>query len=449
MNILQVNTHDSRGGAAKIARALFDAYRARGHDSWLVVRHKESLDPNVMTTPSQAQPGIVGKIEWAVARTHAQLVRKLGHEDFNFPGTGALLRALPVTPDIAHLHNLHGPYFDLRSLPWLSRQVPVVMTLHDAWLLSGNCAHSFNCERWKIGCGNCPDITIPPAIQRDATAYNWRRKRAIYAQSRLYVATPSLWLLEKVRQSILTPALADARVIYNGVDLSIFKPGDKYAARRRLGIPTDVYVLLFTANGIRTSLWKDYQTMRTAVGQVAQQLDSHKLWFIALGEEAPDERSGEALVRFMPHQADPNIVAQYYQAADIYLHAARVDTFPNTVLEALACGAPVIATAVGGIPEQIKPLYSDVEQQTCPNCQTASEEATGILTPMGNAEAMTAAIVKLLANQELRDHLGANAAQDARRRFDLNLFVENYLAWYEEIIRDWSQFYKNTDKMTG
>ena len=49
-------------------------------------------------------------------------------------------------------------------------------------------------------------------------------------------------------------------------------------------------------------------------------------------------------------------VAPYYQAADVYLHAAKADNFPRAVLEALCCGTPVVATAVGGIPEQVKGL---------------------------------------------------------------------------------------------
>ena len=109
--------------------------------------------------------------------------------------------------------------------------MPTVLTLHDAWLLSGHCAHSFDCERWKTGCGECPDLTIEPAIRRDATADNWVRKRDIYARSRLYVATPSPWLMGRVEQSMLAPAVEQARVIPNGVDLSVFRPADKRSIR--------------------------------------------------------------------------------------------------------------------------------------------------------------------------------------------------------------------------
>jgi len=97
---------------------------------------------------------------------------QLGKEDFSFPDTRHLFHKVGDLPGIVHAHNLHGGYFDLRVLPWLSRQVPVILTLHDAWLLAGHCAHSFDCQRWKSGCGQCPNLSIPPVAKRDATASN-------------------------------------------------------------------------------------------------------------------------------------------------------------------------------------------------------------------------------------------------------------------------------------
>src|SRR5215510_6516066 len=227
MNILQVGTTEIGGGAEKIVWGLFHSYKARHHGSWLAVGRKRTDDPDVFLIRNHdARPGwsrfwlgvshyvqtTCGEVPGAgrlsgLAFGMAQPSRWLdihrGVEDFHFPGTRSLLQMTPRMPDIVHLHNLHGGYFDLRVLPWLSRQLPVVVTLHDAWLLTGHCAHSFDCERWKSGCGQCPDLDIYPAIARDGTAHNWRRKREIYRNSRLYVGTPSRWLMQRVEQSIM------------------------------------------------------------------------------------------------------------------------------------------------------------------------------------------------------------------------------------------------------
>lgn len=459
LRILQVNTADAGGGAEIVAWRLFRGYRAHGHRSWLAVGEKRSNDPDVFVIPNDAHRNIwartwlaagslvrplIGRVRWA-GRLRKLLEIAIGQpsrysdiwkgrEDFHFPGTWHLLRMVPETPEIIHCHNLHGAwlltggYFDLRVLPWLTHEVPVVLTLHDAWLLTGHCAHSFDCERWKDGCGHCPDLTIYPAIRRDATSYNWGRKKEIYAKSRLYVATPSEWLMERVKQSILAPAVIQARVIANGTDLSVFKPGDKLKRRAELGIPQSAKMLVFTANGIRNNIWKDYKTLRAAIHLVAERLTGEKILFIALGEKAPAQWLNGAELRFVPYQEQPEMVASYYQAADLYVHAARADTFPNSVLEALACGIPVVATAVGGIPEQVKSMD-----------QHDANEATGLLVAPGDARGFALAIERLLTNKELCRRLRENAASDARQRFDIKKQVETYLTWYRQIIETWTR----------
>ena len=433
--ILQVSTFDTVGGAEKVAWNLLRSYRERGYEAWLAVGHKLSDDPDVLLIPNEQQrsrwarfwmhkPSVVEAADQAKPRNLFKVIAEpgktldyhLGREDFGFPGTWKLLNLTPHAPDIVHTHNLHGGYFDLRVLPSLSKKIPLILTLHDAWLLSGHCAHSFGCERWKIGCGKCPDLGIQPPVVRDATSYNWKRKREIYEKSRLYVSTPSQWLLEKIEDSMLAPAVVESRVIPNGVDLSVFRPGEKQKVRLELDIPSDAVVLLFTANNIRQNMWKDYAMIRTALTLVDEQLRERKAVFIGLGEEAKMEPIGNIDLRFVPYQSEAATVARYYQAADVYIHASKADTFPNTVLEALACGTPVVATRVGGIPEQIK------------------EGQTGYLTPVGDPHAFAGRIIELLSRDDCRRNMGREAAIDARKRFDVKVQVDTYLEWYQTIL---------------
>jgi len=364
----------------------------------------------------------------------------LGLEGFQRPRTWAILNLSPEEPDILHCHNLHGHYFDLRVLPWLGRQVPVILTLHDAWLLSGHCAHSLDCERWRTGCGSCPYLSIYPAIRRDATAYNWRRKQEIYAKSTFYVTTPSQWLMRKVEQSMLAPAVIEARVIPNAVDLSVFRPYDRRQARMALSLPPNpkTKILLFSANGIRRNCWKDYQTMRAAVALVAERLKGQEVLFIALGEDAPAERIGQAEVRFVPYQKDLGTVARYYQAADVYVHAARAEVWGLTITEALACGTPVVATAVGGIIEQVNGLeISDREFCHSDLNRYGLDDATGILVAAGDARGMAFGVERLLQDKPLRLRMGENAVRDAEKRFDLQRQADGLLRWYREILKAW------------
>jgi glycosyltransferase involved in cell wall biosynthesis len=235
--------------------------------------------------------------------------------------------------------------------------------------------------------------------------------------------------MTKVEQSILSLAIVERKIIPNGVDLYLFHPANKGTIREGLKIESDGAVLLFVANGVRGNLWKDFTTLRSALERLSNRFRERKLLLIALGEGNVTERIGQAEIRFVPYQHSPERVALYYQAADLYVHAAKVDTFPNTILEALACGTPVVATAVGGIPEQVKGLKDGNG-----SINTHSlDEATGLLVPPNDPEAFANSIERLLNDETLRKHLARNAADDARKRFDLKRQVEAYLNWYCEI----------------
>ena len=332
MYLLQVSSQES-GGAARIAKDLYRTLRHRGEDCYLAVGRKGSDDPYVVEIPNTAYRDVRGRvlgtaqnlllkhrigssrIAYGLAilgdpqRRRAYLQ---GMEDFNFPGTYHLLDLMPERPAIVHAHNLHTGYFDLRALPELSQKVPFVLTLHDTWLLSGHCAYSLGCDRWRSGCGSCPDLAIYPRVRRDNTAYNWQRKRDIYARSRLFVVTPSQWLMEEVENSILQAAIVEKRVIPNGVDQSVFCPGDKSAARYDLGLRQDAWMALFVAVNARNNPFKDYRTLEKAIEQAASQPNEQELLFVALGAEGVDRRIGNASIHHVSMQADPAKVAQYY-----------------------------------------------------------------------------------------------------------------------------------------
>ncbi len=443
MRILQVNTSDRGGGAQKVALDLLAAFRRAGHDAWLAVGRRQGSAPGVLEIPDErsAPPwaalfhGLARRLRsvekrlrgsWrirygleALAGGVPSIRRALGHEDFHFPGSHRLLDLAPERPEIVHLHNLHGRYFDLELLPELSARVPVVTTLHDTWLLSGHCAYTLGCDRWRAGCGHCPDLGIFPAVERDATAYNWRRKQRLYRRSRLYVVTPSRWLMGRVEASMLQPAVAASRVIPNGVDLELFRPSDPAAARARLGLPAGRKILLFAANGGRRNRFKDYATIARAVEEAAAR-SGDDLLLLLLGEDAPAERLGPAEVRFVPFQTDLRTVALYYQAADVYLHAALPDSenFPTTILESLACGTPVAATAVGGIPEQL------------------DDGVTGHVVPAQDPAGMARALSEILADETRRRQMAERCREVAVARFDLALQVRRHLDWYAEILAE-------------
>ncbi len=436
LGILQVSTYDCHGGAARDCWQLFQGFRRMGHDAWIMAGRKLSDDPYVLQLhpdgPAIETPFAQDDLCTAAQREQRHKDVAAGREDFCFPASRRMLERLPGRMDLVHCHNLHGGYFDLSWLPELSSRLPVLLTLHDAWLLAGNCAHSFACERWLAGCGQCPNISIYPGLQADGTAENIARKRDIYSASRLRVSTPCRWLMDKVERSVLAEGMVEGRVIPYGLDRTLFFPRDRREARSMLGLPREGRIFLFSADNIRGNLWKDFKTLREAVGLYAA--GGKEVLFLALGETAPEERLEQVTIRFVPFERESARVAAFFQAADIYLHAARADTFPQVVLEALACGTPVVGTAVGGIPEQVKGLAG------LPGADAGAvwsrEEATGALTPAGDPQAMARTLEALSDDPELLRQLAANAAHDAVRRFDIERELRDYRQWYGQIMAE-------------
>jgi glycosyltransferase involved in cell wall biosynthesis len=180
---------------------------------------------------------------------------------------------------------------------------------------------------------------------------------------------------------------------------------------------------LMVANDMRRNPWKGFRTAYTAFEQLWAQKRQRPLLVLVVGDSSADETLGNVTIRYVPYVRDRATLARYYQAADLFLNASRAETFNLTIMEALACGLPVIATAVGGTPEQIS---------TWPDAN--ADEANGILVPAGDSAAMAGAVTRMLDDEDLRRALGQNGSRRAARDFDYDGQVDRYLTYYRDII---------------
>jgi glycosyltransferase involved in cell wall biosynthesis len=437
LTILSVNTTDAGGGAERVARELDESYASAGENAWFAVGTKRLGGARTVEIPNRERRSVWARawmraadalpqrsagfwaaraLRGAVAEPARWMARERGEEDFDFPATGGITRLTSTPPDVVHLHNLHGGYFDLRALPAISAAQPVLLTMHDAWLLSGHCAHSFECGRWETGCGECPMLWIYPAARRDATAFNWKRKRDLFEKSVLHVAASSEWMADRVRRSMLAPAVREMRVIPFGVNLDVFRPGDRRAARVALGLDPDTPVILVHENSLRARTWKDSDAFRDALGLLGGAAAGAQ--WIAIGAAGPDVQVGAVRLRSVPAQKDDAELACWYQAAELYVHPARAEAYGLMIAESLACGTPVIAFDVGGISELIKAPAGEM----------------GAIVPAGDARALAAAITACIARtDEERAALSASAARDAKARFDRHRHERDYLGWIREL----------------
>ncbi len=448
ISVAQVSTADVAGGAERVASDLHREYLRLGVEATLIVGFKFSDLPETLLLPNDAlrtpwarawnrlAPPIPAKP--AVLSHPSRMLRRAckaigeprralriarGYDDFDFPATRSIPDMPPRLPHVMHLHNLHGGYFDLRALPELCSRLPVVITAHDMWLATGHCAHAIDCKRWRAECGNCPHLDYPPVARGDKTRENRDAKKALFAkpETRLFLTAPSRWVLATLEESILAPAIIGSRVIVNGVDQNIFRPGDRDAARRALAIPGDAQVVAFTVADA-DSPYKDFATVRQALSEMARaRFGQHgpetPLVFLSIGAEPPEHWSLPGVeVRGIPFTEDASSVARCLQASDVYLHAARAEALGLGILEAQSCGVPVVVTRTGGAPEAL------------------ADQQTGFVVREQDPEAMAAAAAHLLSDEPLRRHTAVAAAAYAAEHFGLERMARSYLDLYGEAI---------------
>jgi glycosyltransferase involved in cell wall biosynthesis len=227
--------------------------------------------------------------------------------------------------------------------------------------------------------------------------------------------------MDKVHDSMLTGV--KYKVIYNAIPLDLFSPGAQDAARHELGLPQTSQVVLLTAHNV----FKDYATMEAALSRLQT---NSELIFICLGNATPrpTRRVGQGEMRYLPFIHDPQQLALWYRAADVYLHAAHDEAFGKSIAEAMACGTPVVATATGGIPELI------------------TNGLTGYLAQPGDVDTLAEKVSLLLNDPNKRREIGAQAAREAKLRFGLDRQVNEFLEWYREVIDDWQSWRYNNVK---
>jgi glycosyltransferase involved in cell wall biosynthesis len=407
LRIALVHTSDQGGGAEASTYLLLCALRELGHQVTLHVGTKRGTDPDVREIPRPKQiPGVLRVVKWYEDWT--------GRQFTYLPGFRQLDKVLGDV-DVVHYHSLWSRqgFAEVTALPRLTALYPSLMTLRDWWMITGHCAHPApGCERWKSGCGQCPDLNLAPAIKTDGTAYNFSRKQSAISRSQLCVTTVSQAIGDEVRQS---PIFANKQIhtVHNGIDETAFYPRERRALRQQLGLPLDQFIVLLAGQSV-----EGFGLSYKAAGDYALEsltASGVQPYILAIGRSAEKLRQqwpGPGIA--IPFQSDPQRLAEYYCAADVVLAASLWESFGRVPAEAHMCGIPVVAFATGGIPEIVE------------------DKKTGLLVERLNSPALGAAVRELAQSEETRLAMGMSAAVRARSLFSnraISLqFVEHYRA---------------------
>ncbi len=399
MNILQINTLDKKGGAAKVAYSLKKELEKIGHETSMFVGRKYSDEKNV---------GILNDVRSFSGKARRKLAYWLANDIDIFSSDHILKTPEFKKADIVHCHNLHSNYFNLGTLIKISAVKPVVWTFHDMWPITAHCAHAFDGKMKENGFFTCPSLDIYPPIAWHNEKYLEKRKARIYRNSNFHIVTPSKWLADKVKQSILKDK--PLSIIYNGIDTSIFRPYNKQECRQHLGLPTAKRIILVVAKGGVSNPWKGGNYAQQAIKAFTS--DS-RAFFVDLGGDTGQDSPCLKTVSYMP---DQDTLAKYYSAADMLLYPSIADNCPLVVLEAMACGLPIVSFRTGGIPELVE------------------HQKTGYIAGYKDAEDLIAGIRWMLDKNDAEyDIFRHNARIKILSGFTIEHITEQYLRIYNSL----------------
>jgi len=422
MRVLHINDTSHTGGAARAMQRLHNSLIEQKHESqFLVGRTEYPNDPAVHLIWDEVSSfrSLKNSLE---SRVGNQLEKYIGIHPWANRTTLRIADA-PIYQwaDIIDLRNLFGGFFNLWSLPSLSASKPVVWRMPDLWAITGHCAYPYDCQRWITGCHDCPLLTTegrkvvePTPTIWDGTRRVWRAKKEIYAKSRLHIIVTTEWMRKQVSQSILGKALS-VNVISNGVNLSVFKPINKLEARSKLDLPAEGPVLLWAAGG-KGNFRKGYHLAIQALEEIQAAGAEVPIFLTMGGDEGWKVSDTLSKVRHLGYIREEEKQALAYAAADAFLCTTLADGQPQTALEALACGTPVIAFNLGPMPG------------------LARDGITGLLAPSSTSQALASVINTFLANQDLHISMRERCRQQAENQYDLTRQTMKYISLYESIL---------------
>ena len=281
------------------------------------------------------------------------------------------------------------------------------------WSFTGHCAYSYDCTRWKTGCGKCPYPHTYPAIKRDNTPLEWKLKDWVYSRSNLTIVTLSRWLAKQAQQGLLNRFPIDH--IPHGIDTEAYQPLDCQNCRSLLGIPLGKNVLMFGAASLQDPR-KGGDLLLDALSNLPNSLKTETV-LLTIGSvgEAITETVGIPTLN-LDYVASDRLKSLAYSAADLFLFPTRADNLPLVLQESMACGMPMVWFKVGAVPDLVRPGI------------------TGYLAAPEDAQDFSQGIVQLLEDKRLKEQMGENCRAIALEEYPLSLQAKRYIELYFQVL---------------
>lgn len=404
MKVHHLSTNDI-GGAARAAIGLHSGLRLAGVDSKFIVRNQRArVDachqlPSPKPTPeSHSLPARILRKFRGGNRTKQPEPSVTYYSSSRSPYRTTELAEFGA-PDVYNLHWVAGMLDWPGMIPDLASQAPLVWTLHDL----------------NPGQGIWHYEPFPSEITPELESLDGEERRlkqrvmGSIAPSRLRIVGPSRWISSFARQSEILGRFKVNTIPY-GIDTSVFHPVEKSLARAALGVNPGRRIVGMIADNLG-----DERKGSRHLNEALQSMGNEQPLVVTVGKTATDASFSYERLNLGP-LANDGLIRLFYSALDLFVCPSLQDNLPNTVLESMACGTPVIGSNVGGIPDMVRP------------------GETGWLFPAGDATALAAALREALDHPEQCSDYGHNARQVCEKEYTLETQAKAYLKLYQEML---------------
>lgn len=411
MNVLHLCTAAQAGGAAIAAFRLHKGLKSLQVESRLLVNVKGQYDSDVIG-PDNNTDKIISRIVPMLDRVPG----KFSNHSFDrissayFPDH-LIQRVRKQQPDILNLHWVNDGFMRIETLPRFRQ--PIVWTLHDMWPMAGGEHYVGNSTRYIEGYSSKNRPSSESGF--DVNRWIWaRKKKALEKVKDLFIATPSNWLAKCARESLL---LRNRRILVlpNGVDHQRFRPMDHDLVRNILGLPVGKKLVLFGAGSATSDKRKGFYLLVEALKQLDATGDSEDYELVVFGASSGDDSFGMK-THYLGNLNDEISMALVYAAADVFVAPSLEDNLPNTVLESLSCGTPVVAFDIGGMPDMIE------------------HKENGYLATAFNTTDLAEGLYWVIEDEKRWKYLSGKARNTVEQSFTLECCATRYKSLYDDIL---------------
>lgn len=418
MKVLFINTNDTSGGAARAAMRIMRGVQQTGVDAQIFVKEKYSKSADViplsMYVPSSSW--LFDIFKWVIQkiknryhlfkwRPYQRTKQNVYMSDLRYTGIHGALQKLDY--DIVHLHWINNRFLDIRELVKIHK--PIVWTLHDSWPFCGVCHLPMNCKQYESHCGLCP--MLGSTRKEDLAHEVFEKKLAIYKKLDLHIVTPSNWLAECAKNSVLLKRFP-ITVIPNCIDIELYRPLNRKEIVDSFGLKHNKKYILFGAMHATSDPNKGFDLLLKSLHQLLVE----NVELIVYGTDEDINKYNIPIpVHSLGYIYNDRQMVLLYNAADVMIVPSRSENLSNTIMESLSCGTPVVAFNIGGNSDMIDHLQN------------------GYLAKEKNAEDLARGIQWCIEHNKGKE-LGKNAREKVMSTYATDIVSEQYKQLYLSLL---------------